>query len=51
MDFDDEELAGMTAEEREQLAEELGIPIANLTLKPKAQDRFLITPSSSSDGR
>ena len=47
MDFDQEELANMTPEEREQLAEELGIPIANLTLKPSTKDRFLITPSSS----
>ena len=47
MDFDQEELANMTPEEREQLAEELGIPIANLTLKPSSKDRFLITPSAS----
>ena len=48
MDFDDDKLAYMSAEERAQLAEELGISPSELNLKPSAKDRFLITPDNRS---
>jgi len=43
--MDEDELASLTAEEKKEMAEELGIPIEDLTLKPKEKDRNLITPA------
>lgn len=43
--MDEDELASLTAEERNEMAEQLGIPIEDLTLKPKEKDRNLITPA------
>ena len=36
--MDDDELASLTEEEKKQYAEDLGIPLDSLDLKPKAKD-------------
>ena len=35
MDFNQEDLANLSIAEQEELAEQLGIPISSLTLKPQ----------------
>ncbi len=44
--MEDEELASLTEEERRQYAEDLGIDLDSLNLKPGAKDLNLITPDN-----